>query len=82
MEYNTDGFGNPFPNTGGATTGNIWISPSYVPQPCPSCGHCPTCGRRGHQVMPLYPMYPQPWPFTPSPWWGIYTNATYTVSSL
>ena len=37
-----------------------------APKPCPACGHCPTCGRGGHQLVPYnpwqpyYPPYPQP----------------------
>ena len=27
-------------------------------KPCPSCGHCPTCGRGGHQVAPWLPYTP------------------------
>jgi hypothetical protein len=41
---------------------------------CPSCGHCPTCGRGGHQVAPwvvptpYYPTHPvHPW--YPGPIW-------------
>ncbi len=26
--------------------GGFLPSYPYQPQPCPSCGHCPTCGRR------------------------------------
>jgi len=26
------------------------------PEPCPSCGRCPTCGRGGYQTMPVYPV--------------------------
>lgn len=46
---------------------------------CPSCGHCPTCGRGGVQVLPSYPVpmpiYPPPvYPWQPgstSTWIGI-----------
>ena len=32
--------------------------PSYVPQPCPDCGSCPTCGRRGRYTITYgYPGY-------------------------
>lgn len=51
-------------------------------EPCPSCGHCPTCGRGGHQAhpwaipMPYYPTYPY------QPYWGPtwISNGTYTIS--
>lgn len=37
--------------------------------PCPSCGYCPSCGRRNFGPMPLSPTpwnppY-YPWPFNP-----------------
>lgn len=44
-------------------------------EPCPSCGHCPTCGRGGHQVAPwVIPMpYVQPYPWWQQPWYGTTT---------
>jgi hypothetical protein len=29
-----------------ATSGNIAPYYPYTTSPCPSCGHCPTCGKR------------------------------------
>jgi hypothetical protein len=32
--------------------------------PCPSCGYCPTCGRRPAQTWPLpYQPWVNPWPY-------------------
>lgn len=33
-------------------------------KPCPSCGYCPTCGRRNQTVTPWYT-----WPWKPGPYW-------------
>ena len=38
--------------------------------PCPSCGYCPTCGRKNAAPVYPYPYYPY-WSY---PWW--YTNTT------
>lgn len=81
--------------TGNTTTGNVGIAtdglgdtfPGYTQQPCPSCGHCPTCGRGGHQAhpwtipMPYYPTYPNPY----TPYWGptwISSGTTITCKSV
>lgn len=33
---------------------NQYVPWPSLPAPCPSCGHCPTCGRGGHQAYPYY----------------------------
>lgn len=43
--------------------------------PCPSCGYCPTCGRKN--ATPAYPYWPYPWYVNP---WYQYPY-TWTVSS-
>ena len=56
-----------------------------VPQPCPSCGHCPTCGRGGYYGAP-YPYWRSvPYPTWPNPYitygtGGVFQdpNITYT----
>lgn len=40
------------------------MSKSHADQPCPSCGYCPTCGRRN-----AAPVYPGTLPYYP---WGTY----------
>ena len=35
-----------------------------VPAPCPSCGHCPTCGRRPRNHYPFDGTY-YPWRYYP-----------------
>lgn len=54
---------------------------SNAAKPCPSCGHCPTCGRRNVWVQPMpyvYPIYPgvytQPYP---SPYTITFCGTTY-----
>lgn len=37
------------------------VAGSFTPapvQPCPSCGHCPTCGRRGWNQGPVWYTWP------------------------
>ena len=40
-------------------------------KPCPSCGYCPTCGRRGYYPMPYWvnPYWPGSRPLWP--WWQV-----------
>ena len=56
----------------GMPNGGIYAQPH--PQPCPSCGRCPTCGRGGYFTQPYpypyYPYYPQPYPNYP---WTVQT---------
>jgi hypothetical protein len=50
------------------TTNHVWhgvIPPQ--PQPCPSCGHCPTCGRGR-----VYPNHP--WTNPSHPYWWTTTG--------
>lgn len=46
--------------------GGYEASYQFVPQPCPSCGHCPTCGRGGFHTYPY-----NPWGY---PVWGTSTS--------
>lgn len=56
-------------DTGGIT--NTDYSYKTYPQPCPSCGHCPTCGRGGY-FQPYY----NPYPYYYQPSWTITAGGT------
>ena len=50
-----------------------WTRQQIAPAPCPSCGHCPTCGRSGYQVIP--------W-ISPQPYYPSWPTWTYTTGSV
>lgn len=53
----------------------------WLMQPCPSCGYCPTCGRKNAQpVMPYQPWWPYPWIVTYQPAYIPPTSTTTTVT--
>lgn len=60
-----------------APAAHISNASAPTPQPCPSCGHCPTCGR---SASPPAPIHVQPWWQWPYQWtWttgGITTTTT------
>jgi len=49
--------------------------------PCPSCGYCPTCGRRN--TAPAYPYWPYPYMLPYNPYqWTVTSGAQTTTSTL